>query len=219
MKRQALIIGLGQFGMAVARAMTARNVEVLAVDIDMDRVRAASGLVTEAAAFDAMDEQALARTQPQNRDVCLCAIGDDAREASIVCTALLRQMGAPRVVARSNDDLHGRILTLVGAHQVVNPERAFGDRFANQLLHEGVGEEMPLGEGLVITEIEVPQAMEGRTLGESQLPRRYGLTVVAIKKAKTGNVAMPSAESKLESGDTIVVVSRGNSVARMMEAQ
>ncbi|MGD8826438.1 MAG: NAD-binding protein [Myxococcales bacterium] len=94
MKRQALVIGLGQFGMSVCRALAARQVEVLAVDVSEDRVRTAASFVTEAACFDATDESALSRTSPERRDVCLCAIGDEAKEASIICTALLKQMAA-----------------------------------------------------------------------------------------------------------------------------
>jgi trk system potassium uptake protein TrkA len=217
MRRQALVIGLGQFGMSVARALAARQVEVFAVDVDADRVRTASAFVTEAACFDATDEASVARTSPERRDVCLCAIGDEAKEASIICTALLKQMGARRVIARSNDDLHARILTLVGATQVVNPEREFGDRFANHLLHEGIRGEMALGEGVLITEVTVPQAFVGETLGALQLPRRFGVTVVAIRRAGTGAIVMPSPESALESADVIVVVARERAVTQMME--
>lgn len=217
MRRQALVIGLGQFGMSVARALAARQVEVFAVDVHEDRVRAASAFVTEAACFDATDEASVARTSPERRDVCLCAIGDEAKEASIICTALLKQMGARRVIARSNDDLHARILTLVGASQVVNPEREFGDRFANQILHEGIRGEMALGEGVLITEVTVPQAFVGVTLGELQLPRRFGVTVVAIRRAGTGAIVMPSPDSSLEASDVIVVVAKERAVTQMME--
>lgn len=217
MKRQVLVIGLGQFGMAVARALAARQVEVLAVDVDEDRVRAAAMFVTEAACIDATDESALGRTSPERRDVCLCAIGDEAKEASIICTALLKQLGARRVIARSNDDLHARILTLVGANLVVNPEREFGDRFANQMLHEGIRGEMTLGAGVLISEITVPVAFAGSTLGDLNLPRRFGVTVVAIRKGSTGAVVMPGRDSALEAGDVMVVVAKERAVAQMME--
>jgi len=216
-KKQALVIGLGQFGLAVARALSVRQAEVLAVDIDEERVRTASLFVTEAACFDATDEAALARTSPERRDVCICAIGDEAKEASILCTALLKQQGARRVIARSNDDLHARILTLVGADQVVNPEREFGERFANQILHVGIRGELPLGDGLLISEVAVPPRFVGPTLGELQLPRRFGVTVVAIRKRASGTVVMPRADLAFEAGDVMVVVAGEQVVTRMLE--
>jgi trk system potassium uptake protein TrkA len=217
MKRQATVIGLGQFGMSVARALSARQVEVLALDVDEDRVRTASVFVAEAAVVDATEEEALARTSPERRDVCICAIGDEARDASIVCTALLKQMGARQLIARANDDLHARILTLVGADRIVNPEREFGERFANQILHAGILGEMPLGEGVLITEFSIPRAFAGHTLGDLQLPRRYGVTVVAIRKAITGSVVMPSVDARVDDDDVLVVVAREHAVAKMME--
>lgn len=217
MRRQAIVIGLGVFGMSLARALTVRGVEVLAVDVDEDRVRAASSFAAEAMCLDATDDESLGRMSPERRDLCVCAIGDEAREASIICTALLRQMGAKRVIARTNDPLHSRILTLVGAHMVVNPEREFGERFANQLLHKGIKGEMPLGEGVLITEAEIPTAFVGKTLGELTLPGRFGVTVVAVRKGSDGAVLLPDAQTVLAQADVLVVVAREGAVTRMME--
>lgn len=217
MKRQAMVIGLGQFGMAVARELIARDVEILVIDHDEELVRAASGFATEAIRMDAMDADALARTSPARRDVCICAIGDESKEASIICTALLRQMGAKRLIARANDDLHARILSLVGAHQVVNPEREFGARFANQILHAGIRGEMPFGEGVLISEVDVPGSFVGHSLGALQLPRRFGVTVVAIRKAQAGTVELPDSDTMVARGDVLVVVAKEGQVTRMME--
>jgi trk system potassium uptake protein TrkA len=216
-KQQAIVIGLGQFGTAVARTLADRGVEVLAIDSVEERVQAISPHVAEAMCFDATDYEALQRTSPDQRDVCLCAIGDDAKEASIICTALLRQSGCKRVIARANDDVHARILSLVGAHQVVNPERAFGERFASQIVHEGVKGEMLLGEGVLLSEVETPAAFVSKSLGELRLPSQFGVTVVAIRKHGSGAVLLPDANTTLESSDVIVLVARQGAVAQMME--
>lgn len=216
MKKQAIVIGLGQFGMAVAHALTDRGVEVLAVDRREERVRVAAGFATEAASFDATDTEALARTSPERREVCVCAIGDESKESSIICTALLRQMGAPRVIARANDDLHARILKLVGAHQVVNPEREFGERFANRILHEGVIGEMLFGSDLLITEMRVPPAFVGHTLAALQLPDRHGITVVALRRGGRNDVLLPRATDVLKQDDVMVVVSKQEAIVRLL---
>jgi trk system potassium uptake protein TrkA len=203
--------------MSVARTLAERGVEVLAVDIQEDRVRVAASFVAEAACFDATDTDALARTSPERREVCVCAIGDEAKEASIICTALLRQMGAKRIIARSNDDIHARILKLVGAHQVVNPEQEFGERFASQILHESILGELPLGEDLLITEFQPPAAFVGHTLADLQLPRRFGVTAVAIRRARRSVVILPNPHEPLEADDVLVVVAKEGAVATLME--
>ncbi|HLU49602.1 MAG TPA: TrkA family potassium uptake protein [Planctomycetota bacterium] len=217
MAKQAIVIGLGQFGMAIARALAERDVEVFAIDLREDFVREAAEFAAEAVAFDATDAESLAATWPNRRDVSICAIGDEAREASIICTALLRQMGAPRVISRANNPLHERILKLVGAHVVVNPEREYGERFASRVLHEHVLGELVLSPGVLITELHPPPALVGRTLAELELPRRYGVTVVAVRPAEGEVVLPPPPNDPLRADDLLVVVSTKDSITRLLE--
>lgn len=215
--RQVIVIGLGQFGMALARALSERGVEVFAIDRREENVRIAASFSAEAVAFDATDEAALARAAPDRRDLCVCAIGDESKESSIIATALLKQMGAKRVVARATDPTHERILRLVGAHEVVNPERAFGERYATRLLYAGVIDEIPLGEGLTMTELSPPPALVGRTLAELELPRKHEITVVATRHAGSKTVSLPSPSEPLRADDILVVVARQGAVARFLE--
>jgi len=217
MGKQAIVIGLGQFGMSVARALSERGVEVLAIDKREDKVRLAAAFVTQVLAFDATDSEALAQTSPANREVSLCAIGDESRDASIICTALLRQMGSPRVIARVNSDLQARILQLVGAHEVVNPEREFGERFANRVLHSHIVGELPLGEDLIITELRPPTSFVGQTLSDLQLPKRYGVTVVALRRVGEVTSLTPDPQSPMKADDILVVVSQRGAIAKLME--
>lgn len=217
MKRQALVIGLGQFGMALARSLADKGFEVLAIDINPEHVAQARDFA-ETLLFDATDAEALARTSPERRDVCICAIGDDDREASIICTALLRQLNAKRIIARANDDLHARILGLVGAHDVVNPERDFGERFAMRLLSDKVIGELHLGSGLVLAEIEVPNVFVGKSLVELRLPNRFQVTVVATKPLNEANIHTPGPDTILVGGDVMLVVGSRAAVSKLIGA-
>lgn len=217
MKKQAIVIGLGQFGMALARSLSDKGVEVLGVDRREELVNDAATFAAQAMVLDATDERELARTSPERRDLCVVAIGDEAREASIICTALFRQMGAKRVIGRATDPLQERILRLVGAHEVVNPEQAFGERFAARLLYSGVIDEIPLGPNLTITELEVPRPFAGRTLLELELPRRYGVTVIAIRRQDLEDVVVPSPDDPLRETDILVIVSKPGAVAKLSE--
>lgn len=217
MTKQALVVGLGQFGMALAASLADKDVEVLAIDNDPDHVRAAADIVSEAIVMDATDEAALAGAAPEQRDVCVCAIGNEAREASIIATALLRQLGAKRLVARATDPLHERILRLIGAHEVVNPEQAFGERFATRLLYSDVVDEIVLGPDLVLTELRPPESFIGRSLVDLQLPRRFDVTVVATRRPDDDNISLPNPSRVLGEDDLLVIVSRPGAVARLLE--
>lgn len=217
--QQALVVGLGQFGMALAHSLSRHGAEVLAVDRRPERVQLAAAFATESVAMDAMDEGELARLRPSSRDICVCAIGDENREASIVVTAMLRQMGAKRLVARATDEMHERILHLVGAHEVLNPERILGERLAARFSYTGVLDVLPLGDDLVITELTPPASALGRTLAQLHLPRNYQLTVLALRRSVEGKgkVLLPSAELKVESGDVLVLVGREGAARRFAE--
>lgn len=220
MKKQVLVIGLGQFGMSVARALSRRGLDVLAADRNPHLVQEASAFAAQAVVFDASIEEDLARTEPARRDVAICAIGDESREASILCTALLRQMGAPRVVARASDPLHERILRLVGAHEVLNPERDFGERLAARLAFTDLVAEVPLGGDLVVSEVRLPRTLAGQSLADLQLPRRFGLTVVAVRKvaatAEGGGISMPQPAEPLEEGDILLLVGRTGAAEELL---
>lgn len=217
MSKQAIVVGLGQFGSALSRSLTARGVEVLAIDTREDLVRAVAPDVSEALSMDATDEPSLASLAPARRDLCVVAIGEESRESSIICTALLRQMGAPRVIVRAMDSIHERILRLVGAHDVVNPEREFGERLASRIMFERVVGELPLGNDLLLTEMSLPAAFAGHTLSELGLPRRFGVTVLLIRRAGKSPIVMPEPEERLQPEDIIVVVSREGSVQKLVE--
>ncbi|MBK9647037.1 MAG: NAD-binding protein [Deltaproteobacteria bacterium] len=109
-QKQALVIGLGQFGSALARSLVAQHVEVVGIDTRMERVQAAAPYLTDVVCLNATDEAALAGLAPSRRDLCAVSLGENAREGSILVTALLRQMGAPKIISRATDDLHERVL-------------------------------------------------------------------------------------------------------------
>lgn len=217
MSEQIFIIGLGQFGMSLARTLSEKGAEVLAVDTHKNLVEEASIFVTEALVMDATDETELARLQPGKRDASVCAIGDDSKEASIICTALLRQMGAPLIVARANDKMHQRILQLVGAHQIINPEQEFGKRFANRLLYRHVIADRSLGDDLLLTEICVQPSMVGKNLVELALPKRFGVMVAAIRRGESKRILQPSPIEPLQKDDNLIIVSNEAAIPKFIK--
>lgn len=217
MAQQILIIGLGQFGMSLARSLSEKGAEVLAIDINKNLVEEAAIFVTEAMIIDATDEIELARLEPEKRDITVCAIGDDSKEASIICTALLRQMGSSVVIARANDKMHQRILQLVGAHQIINPEQECGKRFANRLLYRDVIADTSLGEDLHLAEICMQPSMVGKTLIELALPQNFGVMVVGIRRKATGKVVQPSPSELLKAEDNIVIVSSEEVILKLIK--
>lgn len=217
MQRQALVIGLGQFGMALSRSLKKLGVEVICVDRRPDLVEAASRFADEAVCLDASNDAALSSLSPGSRDLCVCAIGEESREGAILVTALLRQMGAPRILARVADELLARILRAVGAHEIVNPEESYGERLAPRLVYGQVLDEVALDDDLVVTKLEAPPAFVGRTLLELELPRHFGVTIAAVRRADGGGtVSQPDPRRRIARGDVLVVVSSPEAIHNLV---
>jgi trk system potassium uptake protein TrkA len=217
--KQALVFGVGIFGMSLARELSARGVEVICLDKNPDRIQVASDFASEALVLDATERDEIGDLHPEMRDLCVCAIGEDSRDSSIVCTALLSELGARRIVARAYDPLHARILHMVGAHEVVDPERAFGRRLAARLSFRGVLDQVSLGSQLEITEVAVPRAFVGRSLRELQLPKHHEVYVVALRggPSEQDDLRLPTPDTRLESNDVLVLTARQGSVQKMLE--
>ena len=213
MNKQIMIIGLGQFGMALARTLAERGVEVLAVDISQEKVDIASEFVAHAVALDATDENALAKLLPAERDSVICAMGNAAKESAIICTALLRQMGCKHIVSRAGSATYRRILFMVGAHEVINPEQDFGSRFAMHLLYRNMIASSNGANELNLTEIKMPPSMVGKNLIELALPKKYGIIVAAVRR--DGKLHRPDPAKPLEAEDMLLIISDENAIAEL----
>jgi trk system potassium uptake protein TrkA len=176
----------------------------------MERVESVQDAVDAAVCADASSEDALRELQLETMTCVIVAIGSQAMEASIMTTALLAQLGVPRIVSRANSKLHGRILREVGAHDVVNPEYEIGERLARRLSQPNVVDQFELG-GAIVAEIAAPETLVGQTLAEADLRNRFGLSVIAFQRR--GDIrSNPSAQDEIEEGDLLVVIGQPESV-------
>lgn len=207
------VVGLGQFGMSVARHLARQGASVLAVDLNQELVDNAATEVDVAIRADATDERTLEELQLETMGCVVVAIGAHSIEASILTTALMKQVGVPRIVSRAISDLHARILRTIGADEVVNPEEQMGKRLALRLAEPSIIEQVELGDSQ-LAEVEAPEAFVGKTLIELDIRNKYGVSVMAIQRGETV-MASPRAIEKILSGDILVVVGSVDSVRRI----
>jgi trk system potassium uptake protein TrkA len=213
--KQVAVIGLGRFGSSVARTLASSGCEVLAVDVDEARVKAIADEVTDAVRANALDDEALRSLGLRNFEVVVVAIGHEV-EASILTTVLLKEMGVPKIVAKAQDDLHGRVLQKVGADIVVFPERDMGVRLAHTLISRNVIDEIQISTDYSIMEIQAPPRFLDRSLKELELRQRFGLTVLAIRRADR-IIVSPDAEQTLEEGDILVTLGQPEKLESLSE--
>ncbi|MEW6573519.1 MAG: TrkA family potassium uptake protein [Bacillota bacterium] len=211
--KQFAVIGLGRFGTSVAETLTRMGYDVLAADVNGDKVNAVMDVVTHAVQVDALDEHSLKSLGIRNFDVVIVAIGEDV-QANILVTVMLKEMGVKTVVAKARTELHGRVLAKVGADKVVFPERDMGVRVARALVAANIVDQIELSPDYSIMELIAPEEFVGKSIGESAIRMKYGVTVLAIRRGQDILIS-PGARHAIEEGDILVVVGRNDRLSRL----
>ena len=217
MMKSFLVIGLGRFGTAVARELSALGQEVLALDVDAEHVQHIADDVTQAIQGDAQEEAVLRSVGARNFDCCVVAVGSDM-EASILITVMLKEMGAKYVVAKAMSPVHARVLERVGADRVVLPESEMGQRLAQRLARTNVVDFIGVSDDFSILEIHPPKSWIGHSLGQLNVRARYLINVLAIRHGEGGHVDVsPSPEQVIENGDILIVIGTNDRVNAVVE--
>ncbi|MDD2420878.1 MAG: TrkA family potassium uptake protein [Heliobacteriaceae bacterium] len=202
--KQFAVIGLGRFGISVAKTLFRMGFDVLAVDTSEQRVNEIVDYVTHAVQADVQDEEVIRRLGIRNYDVVIVGVGGDI-QANILITLILKEIGVNHVVAKAQNDLHGKVLAKIGADQVVFPERDMGVRVAHSLAAANIMDFLELSPTHSLAEIRVPNKFIGQNLGEVDLRAQYGITVIAIRKGDD-IIPSPGADTVIDRGDVLVTV-------------
>jgi trk system potassium uptake protein TrkA len=208
-----VVIGLGRFGSSLALELTRRGTEVLAIDNRPKIVQGLAGNITHLATADATDLDALQQLGVPEFYRAVVAIGD--LEASILTASLLVELEIDDIWAKAVSQQHRRILSRVGAHHVVLPEHDMGERVAH-LVGGRLLDYMEVDENFALIKTRPPKEYVGLPLGESGLRRKYGVTVVAVKK-ENEEFTYATADTELSYGDIILVSGRTDQVERFAD--
>lgn len=204
MKKSFAVLGLGKFGMSVARELSRAGAEVLAVDIDREMVHEVADDVTCAMCADVRDAETLETLGLSNMDAVIVAITGDLN-ASVMATICSKEAGVPFVMAKAEDEIHTKILKKVGADKVIIPERESGTRTARMLLSSNIVDFIELSKNICLIEEEVKSEWIGKNLRELNLRQKHKMNVVALRKGEEV-IANISPDKPLEEGMRLMVI-------------
>ncbi len=217
MAHQVAVIGMGRFGISIARELYRIGHDVLVIDRDIVLTQQMMGQVTYAVAGDATMAEFLEEVGIQHFDTAVVAIGTDIQSSVLATVLLKQQFQVPEVVARATTELHGRTLTGVGADRVVYPEQETGVRTAHSLFRVATLEYMELTSEYGFSKVNATAQMVGRTLEECGFATardRYGAAVVAIRRGHEPIIS-PSKDEVVKTGDVLVVAGTETAVERV----
>lgn len=221
------VIGLGRFGMTVAKILAENGQEVIAIDKRQELVEEISGKVSQAVCMDSTEESVLRNLNLNEVDAVVMGIGSNIQE-SVLATAILKKIGVGVIYAKVENHLHGRILELIGVKRTILPEEVVGTQLAKTLVSKNVLEYFNLSSGHSVIELRAPYSFAGKTLQELALPTERGISVIAIKydyltvSDEGKNVIeqrlndMPGANDVVNEGDVLVLMGQKKNIDELI---
>lgn len=216
MKQQVAVIGLGRFGSAVAEELARAGHDVLGIDSDIAVVQQLSARLPHVVQTDASDQQSLERLGVDGFDSAVVGITGHI-ETSILVTLLLKRLGVERVIAKARNDLHGEILTRVGADRVIYPERDTGLRLAHSWSSFDITDSLDVVEGYTVSRVQVPQEIVGQVLGDVIGNRSDGVTLLLLARGSRV-ILYPDRQERLRKDDVLVLAGQLDEMERFFSA-
>lgn len=216
--KQYLVVGLGRFGSSIVKTLYENGEQVLAIDNDEDIVQETvnTGVLENGITIDATDAVALKNLGINNFDVAFVCIGTNIQD-SIMVTLTLKELGIPKVIAKATTDMHGKLLSKIGADEVIYPEIYMGERIAMKEIEPNIVEHMKLGNEYIVAEIKVPEKFINQTLEKLAVRKQYKANIIAIRKENGNMEITPMGDTVMSLGDTMIVITDTKTAKQLKE--
>ncbi|MCR5505997.1 MAG: TrkA family potassium uptake protein [Bacilli bacterium] len=214
-KKSFAIIGLGQFGRAILEELVENGMDVIAIDSDIEAVTRVSKILPTCFVADSTNEEALKELGVRDVDAAIVAYGSN-KEASVLTTVILRELGVERIIVRVDDDYYIPIMKKLGATEVITPQKAAGITLANRLGSEDFKDFYRLDAKYSIVSIVINPGFIPVALKDMNTKVLYGVSIVLVIRGNKSFV--PGGNDSLLPGDTIFVVGSTKEIKDFREA-
>ncbi len=207
MKKTVAILGLGLFGASVAKSLAKQDVDVIAIDSNMERVEEVMEWVEHAVKGDFTKVDHLIEAGVDGADIAIIASGERL-ESSIMAILNLKKIGVQEVVVKTKNADYLEVLKKVGADRVLLPEVEMGKRVANEIAKHSIIDTLAIDENYNIAEVHPLKEWIGKTFQDADIRNRYGFNVLAIKIEGSNNMETRILPDRvILEGDLFVVLS------------
>ena len=221
------VIGLGQFGSAIAKNLSKRGADVLAIDSSIEKVESIKDEVSFSVALDATDKKALLAQNIQDVDAVVVAIGENFH-GLLLCTFILMELKVKRIITRAMGSDQRKILEKIGVTEILSPEDEVGGNVAEMLINPAVVLCVKLPDDYEIVEIKAPTNIFGRSLDDIGLREKYELNLVTILRKDIANrdnndskdyhiIGVPDSNTMIEKNDIVVLFGLTKNIERFLD--
>lgn len=213
--KSILIIGLGRFGRHMAKKFSEQNNDVMAIDINEERINNVLSVVTNALIGDATNERFMETIGVRDFDLCVVAIGDNF-QSSLETTALLKDLGAKFILARASRDVHAKFLLRNGADDVIYTEKETAERLAVKYGSDNIFNYIGLNDEYSIYEIAVPSSWLNKSILKVNVRSKYGISILATKQGN--NIfPLPKPEHVFTDSESLMILGKNEDVSRFIK--
>ena len=213
--KSILVIGLGRFGRHMAKKFSEQNNDVMAIDINEERINNVLSVVTNALIGDATNEQFMETIGVRDFDLCVVAIGDNF-QSSLETTALLKDLGAKFILARASRDVHAKFLLRNGADDVIYTEKETAERLAVKYGSDKIFNYIELNDEYSIYEIAVPSSWLNKSILKVNVRSKYGISILATKQGN--NIfPLPKPEHVFTDSESLMILGKNEDVSRFIK--
>ena len=210
-----VVLGLGSFGFYIAKTLYENGQEVIAVDNDEGIIEKIKDYSSQAFVADATDKETLESIGVKEADAVIVGLGP-RMEPSILAVLYLRELGIREIVVKALNEDHQKILEVLGATEVIYPEKDIAIRTAHKIMSGNVIDFLPLAPGYSIQQIAPPAEFIGKSLKELDLRRKYGIQVIAVKEIIPEKLHLiPSGDFVIKESDMLLVVGKDEDIRKL----
>ncbi len=215
--KEFAVIGLGNFGSAVARELSGLKCRVTAIDIDKTRIQELQDKIHLVILGNAAERAFLEQLEVEKFDCFIVSTGTDSH-AAILISLYLKELGARKIIVKANSEDHAKILRKVGATETIIPEKQMAIRLSHSLAASNLVDYLPLTGEFCVAEINPPPKFVGKTLQELKLRKKHNIQLIAIKSGpdKEFNFG-PGGDYRIKEADILVALGKREDIDKIQE--
>jgi trk system potassium uptake protein TrkA len=183
--------------------MTKLLCEIMAIDSNEERINTILPFVTNAQIGDSTNADFMSSLGIPDYDVCIVTISDSFQD-SLETTALLKDLGAKKVISRAQNDVQEKFLLRNGADETVYPEKQTAIRLATKEASDDILDVFHLDHDLNIYEVRVPKAWYNKSIAELDIRKKHNLNIIAVRIED--QLILPTPDMVLNADDAMLIL-------------
>lgn len=204
-KKSFAVIGMGRFGQSVVEELIKKDADVLVIDKDPERIAKMSKIATHAVTLDTTDANALKEVGISSIDHVVVAIGKEL-QSSILTTLILKELGVKKVTVKVQNEDHAKVVSKLGANEIIQPEQQSGKRLASKIVSDNVLDYIDLNESHSFIVVNATKKIVDSTVINLDVRNKFKINVVAIRR--NGDIIIPTAEYVINLTDQLLLIGK-----------